>query len=52
MIRRPQQQIEQAIQDGYHPGWNTKRPAEMQEIEIADEPNRKFNKKGTRTWQK
>jgi len=41
MIRQPQQQIEQCQQDGYLPGWNVKRPAEVQEIQIRDEKRRK-----------
>ncbi len=41
MIRRPTQQIEQCIADGYRPDWNVKRPAEMQEIELDDEKKRR-----------
>jgi len=39
-IRKPIPQIETCQQDGYQPGWNVKRPPEVQEIQAEDERRR------------
>ncbi len=40
MIRKPQQQIEHMEQARVRNGWNSRRPEEIIEQELADEPKR------------